>query len=168
MSKKKQTASGLPGPAAGGAERREFLSFTLDGEEYGIEILKVQEIRSYEQPTTIANAPAFIKGVVKLRGIDVPVVDMRVKFNLERAQYNEFTAVIVLNFAGRVVGMVVDSVSDVVQLAPEQIRPARDFSSLFDAKYIIGLATVGKRTLILVDIEKLISSGDLGLIDVRY
>ena len=166
MSESVQVATGAPKPAMGAAaERQEFLSFTLGKEEYGIEILKVQEIRSYEQPTTIANAPDFIKGVVNLRGIIVPIVDMRVKFNLDEANYNELTVVIVLNVAGRVVGMVVDGVSDVVQLAAEQIRPAPDFSSSFDVKYITGLGTVDERMLILVDIEKLMSGSDMALMD---
>jgi purine-binding chemotaxis protein CheW len=143
----------------------EFLSFTLGREEYGVEILKVQEIRSYEEPTTIANAPAFIKGVVNLRGIIVPIVDMRIKFNLDEAAYTELTVVIVLNVAGRVVGMVVDGVSDVVQLAAEQIRPAPDFSSSFDMKYITGLGTVDGRMLILVDIERLMGGSDMVLVD---
>jgi len=166
MSAATQIAAGAAKPPIGAAaERQEFLSFTLGKEEYGIEILKVQEIRSYEEPTTIANAPAFIKGVVNLRGIIVPIVDMRIKFNLGAADYNELTVVIVLNVAGRVVGMVVDGVSDVVQLAAEQIRPAPDFSSSFDMKYITGLGTVEDRMLILVDIEKLMTGSDMALMD---
>jgi purine-binding chemotaxis protein CheW len=145
----------------------EYLSFTLGREEYGIEILKVQEIRGYEQPTQLANAPAFIKGVVNLRGNIVPIVDMRIKFNLESAEYNQFTVVIILNVAGRVVGMVVDSVSDVIQLAGEQVRPAPDFSSTFDTEYIIGLGTMDERMLILVDIEKLMSGDDMALIETQ-
>ncbi|MGH8807014.1 MAG: chemotaxis protein CheW, partial [Noviherbaspirillum sp.] len=90
----------------------EFLAFTLGKEEYGIQILKVQELRGYEEPTHIANAPDFIKGVVNLRGIIVPIVDMRIKFNLGTPTYDQFTVVIILNIGGRVVGMVVDSVSD--------------------------------------------------------
>ena len=166
MSESMQVAAGASKPAMGvSAESQEFLSFTLGTEEYGIEILKVQEIRSYEQPTTIANAPAFIKGVVNLRGIIVPIVDMRIKFNLASAEYNDLTVVIVLNVAGRVVGMVVDAVSDVISLAAEQIRPAPDFSSSFDVKYITGLGTVDERMLILVDIEKLMSGSDMALMD---
>jgi purine-binding chemotaxis protein CheW len=145
----------------------EYLSFTLGREEYGIEILKVQEIRGYEEPTQLANAPAFIKGVVNLRGSIVPIVDMRIKFNLESAEYNQFTVVIILNVAGRVVGMVVDSVSDVIQLAGEQVRPAPDFSSTFDTEYITGLGTIDDRMLILVDIEKLMSGDDMALIETQ-
>ena len=164
-----QVASGASKAAIGAAVgQQEFLSFTLGQEEYGIEILKVQEIRSYEQPTTIANAPEFIKGVVNLRGIIVPIVDMRVKFNLPQAAYNELTVVIVLNVAGRVVGMVVDGVSDVVRLDAAQIRPAPDFSSSFDVKYITGLGTLDERMLILVDIEKLMRGADMGLVDTAH
>jgi purine-binding chemotaxis protein CheW len=162
-------AVGESKPATGaGIDRQEFLSFTLGHEEYGVEILKVQEIRSYEAPTTIANAPGFLKGVVNLRGIIVPIVDMRIKFSLANADYNESTVVIILNVAQRVVGMVVDSVSDVLQLSAEQIRPAPDFSSSMDVAYITGLGTVDKRMLILVDIEKLMSGVDMGLMDVVH
>jgi purine-binding chemotaxis protein CheW len=143
----------------------EYLTFTLGTEEYGIEILKVQEIRGYDAVTKIANSPEFIKGVVNLRGTIVPIVDMRIKFNLGKAEYNEFTVVIILNVAGRVVGMVVDSVSDVIALTGEQIRPAPDFSSTFDTKYITGLGTLEERMLILIDIEKLMSASDMALID---
>jgi purine-binding chemotaxis protein CheW len=141
----------------------EFLTFTLGDEEYGVEILKVQEIRGYEAVTKIANAPAFIKGVANLRGTIVPIVDMRIKFNLGEPVYDQFTVVIILNIAGRVVGMVVDSVSDVIALSAEQIRPAPDFSSSFDTRYITGLGTVEERMLILVDIERLMSAEDMAL-----
>jgi len=169
MSQAMSTVVGEAKPAtASGSGHQEFLTFTLGKEEYGIEILKVQEIRSYEQVTTIANAPEFIKGVVNLRGIIVPIVDMRIKFSLGEAEYNELTVVIVLNVAGRVVGMVVDGVSDVIQLAAEQIRPAPDFSSTFDTEYITGLGTVDSRMLILVDIEKLMTGSDLALKDAVH
>jgi purine-binding chemotaxis protein CheW len=135
----------------------------LGNEEYGIEILKVQEIRGYEKPTTIANAPPFIKGVINLRGTIVPIIDMRVKFKLDCAEYNAFTVVIILNVSGRVVGIVVDSVSDVITLSPEQIRPAPEFSSELDTAYILGLGTLGERMLILMDIERLMGSRDMGL-----
>jgi purine-binding chemotaxis protein CheW len=141
----------------------EYLTFTLGKEEYGIKILKVQEIRSYERATTIANAPEFIKCVVNLRGIIVPIVDMRIKFNLGKVEHDQFTVVIILNVAGRRVGMVVDGVSDVISLGHEQIRPAPDFSSTFDTKYITGLGTLDARMLILVDIEKLMSGSDMAL-----
>lgn len=144
---------------------REFLAFKLGAEEYGIDILKVQEIRGYEAVTRIANSPEFIKGVVNLRGIIVPIVDMRIKFNLGEPSYDQFTVVIILNIAGRVVGMVVDSVSDVTTLSPSQIRPAPEMGTAFNTDYLIGLGTLDERMLILVDIDKLMSSDEMGLID---
>jgi len=143
----------------------EFLSFTLGAEEYGIDIQKVQELRGYDAVTRIANAPAFIKGVVNLRGIIVPIIDMRVKLNLGDVTYDQFTVVIVLNIGGRVVGMVVDSVSDVITLTPEQIKDAPQMGSLLDTDYLIGLGTVGERMLILMDIDRLMSSEEMGLIE---
>ena len=143
----------------------EFLAFRLGSEEYALDILKVQEIRGYDSVTRIANAPEFIKGVINLRGTIVPIVDMRIKFNLPNPAYDQFTVVIILNIASRIVGMVVDSVSDVVTLAPEQIRPAPEMGAVFDSGYLIGLGSLDDRMLILVDIDKLMSSGDIGLID---
>ena len=150
---------------AGEGAGSEFLAFTLGHEEYGIDILKVQEIRGYEHVTRIANAPAFIKGVVNLRGTIIPVVDMRIKFNLGAATYDQFTVVIILNIAGRVVGMVVDSVSDVMTLQPEQIKPAPEIGTAFDSDYLIGLGTLGERMLILADIGKLMSSEEMELFE---
>lgn len=143
----------------------EFLTFRLGAEEYGIEILKVQEIRGYDSITQIANAPDFIKGVVNLRGIIVPIVDLRIKFRLGEANYDQFTVVIILNVAGRVMGIVVDGVSDVISLEDDHIRSTPEFGSVIDTEYIVGLGTVDERMLILIDIEKLMSSGDMGLIE---
>lgn len=143
----------------------EYLTFTLGSEEYAIDILKVQEIRGYEQPTLIANAPPFIKGVINLRGIIVPVVDLRIKFRLGKVEYTPFTVVIILNVARRVIGVVVDSVSDVISLNRAQIRPAPDFSGSFDTKYILGLAAQEARMMIVTDIERLMTSADMELID---
>ena len=152
------------GKMAEGTAAREYLTFRLDQEEYGIDILKVQEIRGYEPPTRIANAPAFIKGVVNLRGTIVPIVDMRLKFNCAQAEYNSFTVVIILNLHQRVVGIVVDSVSDVMELHPDAIRAAPDIDSAIDSGSITGLGSVGERMLILLDIEKLMSGADMGLV----
>ena len=142
---------------------REYLTFRLDQEEYGIDILKVQEIRGYEPPTRIAHAPAFIKGVVNLRGTIIPIVDMRLKFNCSKAEYNSFTVVIILNLRNRVVGIVVDSVSDVMELAADNVKAAPDIESVIDNDCILGLGSVGERMLILLDIEKLMSGLDMGL-----
>jgi len=144
----------------------EYLTFRLGSEEYGIDILKVQEIRSYEAPTRIANAPEFIKGVVNLRGVIVPIVDLRVKLGCASAEVNTFTVVIVLNVRNRVVGAVVDSVSDVLELSRDQIRPAPEINaSAVNTSYITGIATVAERMLILMDIEGLMSSADMGLME---
>lgn len=144
---------------------REFLAFKLGKEEYGIDILKVQEIRGYETVTRVANAPDFIKGVVNLRGIIVPIVDMRIKFHLGEPTYDQFTVVIILNIGGRVVGMVVDSVSDVTTLSQEQIKPAPEMGTALNTDYLIGLGTLEQRMLILVDIDRLMSSAEMGLIE---
>jgi purine-binding chemotaxis protein CheW len=146
------------------AGAREYLTFRLDQEEYGIDILKVQEIRGYEPPTRIANAPEFIKGVVNLRGTIVPIVDMRLKFNCEKAEYNSFTVVIILNLHKRVVGIVVDSVSDVMELSADAVRAAPDIESAIDSGCILGLGSVNERMLILLDIEKLMNNVDMGLV----
>ena len=153
-------------PAAGvhAATGDEYLAFRLGQEEYGIDILKVQEIRGYDSVTRIANAPAFIKGVINLRGFIVPIVDMRIRFNLGEPRYDQFTVVIILSIAGRVVGMVVDSVSDVTTLQPEQIRPAPEMGTALNTDYLLGLGTLDERMLILLDIERLMSSTEMGLL----
>jgi purine-binding chemotaxis protein CheW len=147
----------------------EFLTLRLGAEEYGIDILKVQEIRSYEPPTRIANAPPFIKGVVNLRGVIVPIVDLRLKLGCETAEYSDVTVVIVLNVKGRIVGAVVDSVSDVLQLDKDAIKPAPEMSSAVDTSFITGIGCVKngdeQRMLILMDIEGLMASEEMGLIN---
>ena len=146
---------------------QEYLAFTLGSEEYGIDILKVQEIRGYEAVTRIANAPDFIKGVINLRGIIIPVVDMRIKFKLGTPVYDQFTVVIILNIGGRIAGMVVDSVSDVTTLTPEQLKPAPEMGTAFATDFLIGLGTIDERMLILIDIDRLMSSPEMGLSDTQ-
>jgi purine-binding chemotaxis protein CheW len=150
---------------ADAATVHEFLSFRLGDAEYGIDILKVQEIRGCDPVTGIANTPDFVKGVIDLRGIIVPIVDMRLKFRLERADYNDFTVVIILNVAQRVVGMVVDGVSDVITLGPAEIKPVPEFGAALDTRFMTGIGTVDDRLIILVDIERLMTSPDMALID---
>ncbi len=152
-------------PGAAVITSLEFLAFTLGQEEYGIDIQKVQELRGYDTVTRIANAPDFIKGVVNLRGVIVPIIDMRIKFNLGTPVYDQFTVVIILNIAGRTMGMVVDSVSDVITLSAEQVKPAPEMGAALDTDYLIGLGTLDDRMLILVDIDRLMSSGEIGLIE---
>jgi len=159
------TAAAVMPPGALAAQPLEFLAFTLGQEEYGVDIQKVQELRGYDAVTRIANAPEHIKGVVNLRGIIVPIIDMRIKFNLGTPTYDQFTVVIILNIASRVMGMVVDSVSDVITLSPEQVKPAPEMGAVLDADYLIGLGTLDDRMLILVDLEKLMTSEDMGLVE---
>ena len=150
---------------AAAATAMEVLAFTLGHEEYGIDIQRVQELRGYDTVTRIANAPEHIKGVVNLRGIIVPIIDMRIKFNLGTPTYDQFTVAIILNMASRVMGMVVDSVSEVLTLSPEQIKPAPEMGAVLDTDYLIGLGTLDERMLILVDIDKLMTSAEMGLIE---
>lgn len=144
---------------------REFLAFTLGEEEYGVDIQKVQELRGYETVTHIAHAPPYLKGVVNLRGVIVPIIDMRIKFDLDDPNYDQFTVVIILNIGGRIVGMVVDSVSDVITLTAGQIKPAPAVGTALDTSYMIGLGALDERMLILIDIDRLMSSSEIGLIE---
>jgi len=144
--------------------RDEFLAFRLGDEEYAIDILKVQEIRAHEAVTRIANAPAYLKGVINLRGTIVPIVDLRVKLGMERLADASAVAII-LNLDGRVMGMVVDAVSDVVALAEDEVKPAPEFGAVVDARFISGIATMGERMMILVDITRLMTSGELAVVE---
>jgi purine-binding chemotaxis protein CheW len=140
------------------AAGHEILVFALGAEAYGIDILKVQEIRGYEKVTQVANAPAHIKGVVNLRGVIVPIVDMRILLNVGRADYTAQTVVIILNLGSRVVGMVVDSVSDVKTLTADQISPAPQMGGSLATQYLTGIGTIDDHLVILMDIEKLMAA----------
>mgnify|MGYP001179679337 FL=1 len=158
--------SSAGGAASGGkplADSGQYLTLRLGSEEYAIDILRVQEIRSYEEPTRMVNSPSFIKGVVNLRGVIVPIADLRLKLHVPDAQYNEFTVVIILNIHGAVVGAVVDAVSDVVTLDSATIKPAPQFDSGIDSRFILGLVTLGERTLIVMNVEALLSNAKLGI-----
>ena len=144
---------------------QEYLTFSLGSEEYGMDILKVQEIRGYDAVTQIANTPDFIKGVINLRGVIVPIVDLRVKFRLGNPEYTAFTVVIIINVLGKVIGLVVDGVSDVVALTADQIKQAPEMGTAVDTRYIDGLGTVNDQMLILVDMERLMGSEEMQLID---
>ena len=152
----------LPPPASASGE---FLTFALAEQQYGVDILKVQEIRGYDGVTTIPNTPPHIKGVINLRGTIVPVLDLRIKFRLGEARYDSFTVMIILNLDGRTVGVVVDSVSDVVHLLAEQVRPAPPLGAGVDARYLVGVGVIDTRMVLLIDIERLLGSEDLALID---
>lgn len=153
-------------PAADSNLPREYLAFWLGNEEYGIDILTVQEIRGYEISTQVANAPLFLKGFLNWRDIIVPILDMRIKFNLGEPTYNQLTVVIVLKIEDRFVGIVVDSVSDVMSLPPEQIRPAPAMGTIMNTENLIGLGALEDRMLILMDIKKLMTSPEMGLADL--
>lgn len=146
---------------AGGGQ---YLTLRLGGEEYAIDILRVQEIRSYEEPTRMVNAPPFIKGVINLRGVIVPIVDLRLKLNIEDASYNEFTVVIILNIRGTVIGAVVDAVSDVVTLSAQSIKPAPQFDAAIDARFITGLAALDGRMLIVMNMDALMNNAEMGMV----
>ena len=151
--------------AAIDTQSQEYLVFSLGSEEYAVDILKVQEIRGYENVTRIANAPDFIKGVTNLRGVIVPIVDLRIKFNLDKVEYEGQTVVIVVNVADRVVGIVVDGVSDVMTLSSDQIKPAPEFGETLSADYLSGLGSLEDRMLVIVDIEKLLTSEEMALVE---
>jgi purine-binding chemotaxis protein CheW len=140
------------------------LTLRLGDEDYAIDIMRVQEIRSYEEPTKMANSPSFIKGVINLRGVIVPIVDLRMKLNISKVDYNEFTVVIILRLHGTVIGAVVDAVSDVVDLDANMIKDAPQFESAIDARFILGLATVGERMLIVMNMEALLSNAEMGMV----
>ncbi len=150
--------------AAAATNVAEYLTFRLGQEEYGIDILRVQEIRSYEPPTRMAHAPDFIKGVIDLRGVIVPIVDLRLKLGCAQVEYTDFTVVIILNVGGTVLGAVVDAVADVVALPAGAIKAAPQFQGQVDASFVRGIATVGERMLIVVDIESLLSGAEIGLV----
>lgn len=145
----------------------QYLTLRLGSEDYAIDIMRVQEIRSYEEPTKMANSPGFIKGVVNLRGVIVPIVDLRMKLNIDKVDYNEFTVVIILRVHGTVVGAVVDAVSDVVNLDATMIKDAPQFESVIDARFILGLANVGERMLIVMNMEALLSNAEMGIVPAR-
>jgi len=159
---------GSASPAHQPTPPREYLSFQLGSVEYGIDILKVQEIRGFETSTRMFNAPPYVLGVLNMRGIIVPILDMRLKFEMAEVAYNSQTVTIVLNVANRVVGMVVDAVQDVVAIQATEVKPAPDFNGAVNTQHIIGIATVDQaeqqRMLVLLDIEKLMSSADMGLV----
>lgn len=143
---------------------QEFLVFTLGDEQYGIDILKVREIRGYENVTTIANTPDFIKGVINLRGVIVPVIDLRIKFALEMAEYGDQTVMIIVDIGDRIVGMVVDSVSDVMTLTADQIKPAPTMGMSLSSDYIAGLGSIEDRMIVLMDVDALLTSREMAAV----
>ena len=136
----------------------QYLTFRLRDEEYGVEILKVQEIKGYTAITPVPNTPAYLKGVMNLRGTIVPVVDLRAKFGMEAAEYTAFTVIIVLTVGTKVVGLIVDAVSDVLNIPKTDIQATPDFGAQVDARFISGMAKAGDKLVVLLDIDRVLGS----------
>ncbi|HEY3383259.1 MAG TPA: chemotaxis protein CheW [Vicinamibacterales bacterium] len=143
------------------ADGNQYLTFALGQEEYGVEILRVQEIKGYSAITPIPNAPVYLKGVMNLRGTVVPVVDLRAKFSMAAAEYDKFTVVIVVTVGARVFGLVVDAVSDVVNLPEDKIEPAPELGDGIDTSFLRGMARAGEKFVLLLDIERVLGNREL-------
>lgn len=152
-------------PVASGTGARQFLTFLLGAEQYGVEILKVQEIKGYSAVTPIPNTPSYIKGVMNLRGIVVPIIDLRVKFSMDAGEYSKFTVIIVVNVGEKVMGLVVDAVSDVLDIAASEIRMPPDLGARVDTRFISGMANIGERMTVLLDIERLLSDEEAAVLE---
>ena len=133
----------------------QFLTFELNDQEFGIEILRVQEIKNFTRVTPIPNTPVCIKGVINLRGTVVPIVDLRARFNMPTAEYNQFTVIIVVNVGSKIMGLVVDAVSDVLNVSEESIEGPPNLGAI-DTSFLKGLAKSGDRLVSLLDIEQLL------------
>jgi len=150
---------------AGFTAASQYLSFALGAEQYGIELLKVQEIKGYSSVTPIPNTPAYIKGVMNLRGAVVPIVDLRKRFGMEAIEYTQFNVIIVINVGSRIMGLLVDAVSDVLNVGPGELRPAPDFGARTDTRFISGMVSAGEKIAVLLDLDTLLSEADLAVAD---
>jgi len=153
-----QTATAQPGETG---HISQYLTFTLGAEEYGIEILKVQEIRGYSAVTPIPNAPTHVKGIMNLRGTVVPVVDLRAKFGMPAIEYSKFTVIIVVKVGEKIAGLVVDAVSDVLNIGQSDVRPAPDLGARTDTRFISGVVSVADKLAVLLDIDKLLTEEEV-------
>jgi purine-binding chemotaxis protein CheW len=153
------TEAVIGAPAAAG-ETRQFLTFALGDEEFGIDILKVQEIKGYSSITRVPRTPQDIRGVMNLRGTIVPIVDLRTKFQLETRTYDRFTVIIVVVVRGRAVGIVVDAVSDVLDISDGAVQATPEFSNRVDTRFISGMARADEKLIILLDVEKLVGADE--------
>lgn len=151
------------------SDAEQFLTFVLAGEEYGVDILRVQEIKGWDAVTQIPNTPDYIRGVINLRGTIVPIIDMRLRFNLEPMEYGPMTVVIVLRVEGqeksRIMGIVVDGVSDTYNIPEEAIKAAPDFGAAVDTAFVQGLATVEEKMVIILNIDEMLNSKELATLD---
>jgi purine-binding chemotaxis protein CheW len=143
----------------------QFVTFQLGTETYGISILKLNEIIAYQSCTTIPNVPSFIKGVLNLRGIVVPVIDLRERFSMELKDYDQFTVIMILDVSGRIMGLVVDAVSDVLTLNSDDIKPRPHFSTGISTEFISGMGIKDKKFIILLNVDKLLSDNELNMVD---
>lgn len=143
----------------------QYVTFLLGNETYGISILKLNEIIAYQSCTTIPNVPSFIKGVLNLRGIVVPVIDLRERFSMEAKEYDQFTVIMILNVSGRVMGLVVDAVSDVVTLPRDAVKPRPNFSTGISVEFILGMGIKDNKFIILLDVDRLLSDEELNAVD---
>ncbi|BBO33567.1 chemotaxis protein CheW [Lacipirellula parvula] len=144
-------------------ENGQFLTFTLQSEEYGIEILQVQEIKGFSKITPIPNAPPFVRGVMNLRGTVVPIIDLRARFAMTAKEYDQFTCIIVVNVGARVVGLVVDTVSDVLNIPHGSISDPPELTAVGDASCITGMGKLGDRIVMLLDTGRLVGVEEAGL-----
>ncbi len=151
----------VPAKQQGDASARQFLTFALGQEEYGVEILKIQEIKGYSIVTPLPNAPAYVKGVVNLRGTIVPIVDLRKKFGLPDVAYTPFTVIVVVKIRENTMGFVVDAVSDVLTVAADAIQPTPDLHGQIDTACLTGLADAGKKLVILLDIDRVLTAAPM-------
>jgi purine-binding chemotaxis protein CheW len=156
----KERAGGAGGSGFSG-EGRQFLTFVLGSEEYGIDILRVQEIRGYSAITTIPNTPPYIKGVMNLRGAVVPIVDLRCKFGIAETEYDKFTVIIVVMVGTRIVGLIVDAVSDVLDVKSSEVAPTPEFGTTVDTSFMTGMAKAGERLILLLDIDRVAGTADI-------
>ena len=151
-------------------EHKELLTFLLAGEEYGVDILRVQEIKGWSTVTSIPNTPEYIRGVINIRGSIVPIIDMRLRFNIEKKEYDATTVVIVLNVFGnnkryRTMGVVVDAVSDVYNIPVDDVKASPDFGTAVDTEFVTGLATINEKMIIVLDIDHMLNAAELAVID---
>jgi len=144
-------------------ESNQFLTFRLDEQEYGLELFKIQEIRGYAPVTPIPNVPAHVRGVMNLRGTVLPVVDLRMKFHLPLVEYNKFTVIVIAVVAGKMVGLLVDAVSDVLNVAPDQLRAAPDFGASVDTQFINGVFQTREHLAVALNLERLLSETELAV-----
>jgi purine-binding chemotaxis protein CheW len=145
------------------ANDQQFLTFLLEDQEYGLEIFKIKEIRGYSSITPIPNVPSHVRGVMNLRGTVLPVIDLRMKFNLQAVEYNRFTVIVIASVGDKTVGLLVDAVSDVLTVPEDSIRPAPDFGTSVETRFIHGVFQSRDKLVVGLDLEQLLKDGELAV-----